>query len=494
LSFAIASEAVTSLGVNGTRAEIYSDQTFATTNGLPLNDGNNLFVTAGSNSAGALVVSTKMATKLPVTVSPVYDLNGNLVSDGLKGFEYDDANQLVRVTVTNQWKSEFSYDGLGRRRISKDYTWGGASWTVTNEVRYVWDGMAVLQERDGANAVQVTYTRGLDLSGTMQGAGGIGGLLARTDSGGTAYYHSDAGGNVTTMTDSSGNVVARYLYDPFGNLLAKSGAMADVNKYRFSSKEVHPNSGLYYYGYRFYEPNLQRWLNPDPIGIRGGMNFYGFVRNDPLNSSDYFGLDPKGHHHLCRTFWKDARQELKDVFDHPDSRIDSPGYKDHNGKSYDGVKERDYRKAVGDLKDEFLREKFPGKKSPSINDLSVPQARELVNRIKNAPPESTIGKYNAAVMDEMNKANAERLKKCKLKLAAILSAAATAVGTVNSIAESQNYKDALKAGETGDLGEMERAIDDLALEVAMEHRTAIGYTAIQSGFFWFGPKEAKSKK
>jgi RHS repeat-associated protein len=154
----------------------------------------------------------------------------------------------------------------------------------------VWDGMAVLQERDGANAVKVTYTRGLDLSGSMQGAGGIGGLLARTDSSGTAYYHSDAGGNVTTMTDSSGNVVARYLYDPFGNLLAKSGPLADVNTYRFSSKEVHPNSGLYYYGYRFYEPNLQRWVNPDPIGIRGGMNLYGFVGNNPMNGVDALGL------------------------------------------------------------------------------------------------------------------------------------------------------------------------------------------------------------
>jgi hypothetical protein len=57
---------------------------------------------AGAAGGGALVVSTKMATKLPVTVNPVYDLNGKLVSDGLKGYEYDDANQLVRVTVTNQ--------------------------------------------------------------------------------------------------------------------------------------------------------------------------------------------------------------------------------------------------------------------------------------------------------------------------------------------------------------------------------------------------------
>ncbi len=196
----------------------------------------------------------------------------------------------ARVNRDWAWWSELAYDGLGRRRIAKDYSWSGSAWSLTNEVRYVWDGMVVLQERDGANAVQVTYTRGLDLSGTRQGAGGIGGLLARTDASGTTFYHSDAGGNITAMTDGNGNVVARYLYDPFGNLLAKSGTMADANHYRFSSKEVHPTSGLYYYGFRFYEPNLQRWLNEDPIGEAGGINLFGFVRNDPLGGVDTLGL------------------------------------------------------------------------------------------------------------------------------------------------------------------------------------------------------------
>ncbi len=69
--------AVATLGVNGHWADIYSDQTFATTNGLTLNDGNNLFVTAGSNSSGTLVLSTKEARTLPVTVGFSYDLNGS---------------------------------------------------------------------------------------------------------------------------------------------------------------------------------------------------------------------------------------------------------------------------------------------------------------------------------------------------------------------------------------------------------------------------------
>jgi RHS repeat-associated protein len=118
----------------------------------------------------------------------------------------------------------------------------------------------------------------------------MGGLLARTDGSGSTYYHADAAGNITAMADASGNVVARYLYDPFGNLLGKWGALADANRYRFSSKEVHPNSGLYYYGYRFYEPNLQRWMNRDPIGEAGGINLYRAVLNAPGNVFDSDGL------------------------------------------------------------------------------------------------------------------------------------------------------------------------------------------------------------
>jgi RHS repeat-associated protein len=85
-------------------------------------------------------------------------------------------------------------------------------------------------------------------------------------------------------------MVARYMYDPFGRLLAKWGILADANVYRFSSKEWDENAGLYHYPYRFYDPNMQRWLNRDPLGQAGGANLYGFVYNSPVNLFDPFGL------------------------------------------------------------------------------------------------------------------------------------------------------------------------------------------------------------
>jgi YD repeat-containing protein len=57
---------------------------------------------------------------LPTSVSYTYDANGNLLSDGLRTFAYDDENQLISVTVSNAWRSEFTYDGLLRRRIVQD--------------------------------------------------------------------------------------------------------------------------------------------------------------------------------------------------------------------------------------------------------------------------------------------------------------------------------------------------------------------------------------
>jgi RHS repeat-associated protein len=186
------------------------------------------------------------------------------------------------------------YDAFGRRRIRREKVWKNSQWMVAAEVRYVYDGMLVIQERDGNNIPTVSYTRGRDLGGGRQTAGGIGGLLALTQPSAFSpqhfYYHSDGNGNVTSLLDSHQTVAARYQYDPFGNLLGLSGSMADANLYRFSSKEAHGNSGLYYYGYRFYEPGLQRWLNQDPIGEWGGLNLYGFVSNQVPNWLDLWGL------------------------------------------------------------------------------------------------------------------------------------------------------------------------------------------------------------
>ena len=84
-------------------------------------------------------------------------------------------------------------------------------------------------------------------------------------------------------------MVAMYRYDPFGNTVSSSGALADANIYRFSSKEYHTNSGTYDLLYRFYDPTLQRWLNRDPVNEQGGINLYSFTANSPVSVFDADG-------------------------------------------------------------------------------------------------------------------------------------------------------------------------------------------------------------
>ncbi|MDR3410025.1 MAG: RHS repeat-associated core domain-containing protein, partial [Formivibrio sp.] len=323
----------TSVTVNGSAATLHADNTFELYNQTVVNGLNN-FTAVAQDVYGRTSTSTSSVNVITNNSAYGYDLNGNLLTDGTRNFAYDDENQLISVWKTNAWRQDFVYDGKMRRRITKEYGWNGTAWAQTNEVHFVYDGNLVVQERDANNVPQVSYTRGTDLSGKLQGAGGIGGLLARTDRasavpwistiiggvptfGTHSYYHADGNGNITALISASQMIVAKYLYDPFGNTLSMYGLMADINKYRFSSKEWNGNAGLYYYLYRFYDSNLQRWLNRDPFGELGfeavqvglpfkfwsmqpwgerieGPNLFEFARNDGIDFMDTDGMGAMG--------------------------------------------------------------------------------------------------------------------------------------------------------------------------------------------------------
>jgi RHS repeat-associated protein len=276
---------VTNLTVNGLAAQTYGDFTFARTN-LTLLNGTNSFTNIAQNVYGTNFTNT-LTVNLPASVTLNYDNNGNLTNDGARSFAYDWENQLTNITLAGQWKADFVYDGLNRRRVVREFVWQSGAWTLTNEIHYVCDGPLVIQERDTNSNPLVTYTRGLDLSGSIQGAGGIGGLLARTDANGTAFYHADAVGNITALMDGNENIVARYLYNPFGKVLGQRGIMAGVNALQASS--MFQLDGIGFYPRRPTDANLQRWLTQDPIGEWGGINLYGFVGNNPINWIDSWG-------------------------------------------------------------------------------------------------------------------------------------------------------------------------------------------------------------
>jgi RHS repeat-associated protein len=272
----------------------------------------NLNWLTNNGSASAFQVDVKNELTNAPDGNCTADTNGNLLTSGGNRYQYtyDDENRLV------YWQdngarffpllTQFVYDGLGRLRIRYEYEQSttrpqgpsspDGSWTLISETFYIYDGNRVIQERDINNNPTVSYTRGIDLSATLEGAGGIGGLLARSDGYSAGnwtdhnYYHADGNGNITYLVNASQTLAASYRYDPFGNTISSSGSLAAANVYRFSSKECHVNSGMYYYLYRFYDPNLQRWINRDPSGEDGGLNLYAYVGNILVNEIDPLGL------------------------------------------------------------------------------------------------------------------------------------------------------------------------------------------------------------
>ncbi|MCP4113093.1 MAG: RHS repeat-associated core domain-containing protein [Desulfobacteraceae bacterium] len=249
-------------------------------------------------------ITTTVNSDQQVTDSPKYDDDGNLteISDypGSLKYSYNAENRLVsaapELPMQDDTKVEFVYDYMGRRVKKTVSVWNG-SWTQETEKLFVYDGWNMICEITSESSQPTTekyYVWGLDLSQSLQGAGGIGGLTATLDNSASVvyYYLYDANGNVGQLVNAAdGSIAAHYEYDPFGNIIKAEGEYRDSNPYRFSTKYFDAETGFLYYGFRHYSPELGRWLNRDPIGENGGFNIYAFSGNDPLGNFDFLGLD-----------------------------------------------------------------------------------------------------------------------------------------------------------------------------------------------------------
>jgi RHS repeat-associated protein len=151
----------------------------------------------------------------------------------------------------------FTYDYQGRLVKKED----GSQIEV-----YAYDGWNRIAsfEQTTSLTLQKTFLWGLDLSGSLQGAGGVGGLLKEGD----LYPAYDANGNIMQKLDATGEVVMSVAYDAFGQLT--SGQL--VGEYGFSSKPRITGINWYYYGFRYYDPMTGRWPSRDPIGEEGFIN------------------------------------------------------------------------------------------------------------------------------------------------------------------------------------------------------------------------------
>ena len=205
-----------------------------------------------------------------------YDNKGNLVSKikattmEVTTYSWDAEGRLIRVHLPDGTTARYAYDPFGRR-IEKS-----VNGTVS---RYLYDAAsgAILLEYDGAGVVVRSYTHAL----------GVGDPLM-LESGGNAYFYlNDHLGTPQQLVDQSGTVVWSAVYDAYGE--AHQDVALVENNLRFPGQYFDEETGLHYNWHRYYDPQTGRYLTPDPIGLKGGMNLFLYAGANPINA-----IDPKG--------------------------------------------------------------------------------------------------------------------------------------------------------------------------------------------------------
>ena len=212
-------------------------------------------------------------------LSHTYDADGNLTYDGTRTFTWDAKNQLTRITHADGTKTEFTYDGRGRRikQVEKD-KYGN----ITDEKRLFWvNGNQPFEERSSTNTVLKRYF--------AQGEHEVNSSGAAINK---VFYEKDHLGSVRGLVNNNFTSQTVYDYDPYGRRTKVSGSLDTVVGY--TGHHWHAKSGLYLTWFRQYNPETGRWLSRDPIEERGGINLYGYVGNNVTNLRDPRGAEPQG--------------------------------------------------------------------------------------------------------------------------------------------------------------------------------------------------------
>jgi RHS repeat-associated protein len=217
------------------------------------------------------------------TTTFLYDPNGNTLARVPPTLarvtnSWDMDNRLARVVLPSGVRNTFQYNADGKRVQIADST----------GTRYlVWDNQNVATETDATGVPLASYTSAPATYGL---------LLSQLRGSLKSWFHYDALGSTDHLTrDNDGSSTDAYIYDGFGATRMSSGTT--VNPFRYLGQlgyYANPDIGLYLLRARMYDPGLGRFVNPDPAGLSGGLNLYGYVDNNPTNR-----IDPSGLKALC---------------------------------------------------------------------------------------------------------------------------------------------------------------------------------------------------
>ena len=227
-----------------------------------------------------------------------YDELGNLIhrelADGeMQNYFYDLHDHLVKAEIFKKDGSKetwaYTYDALGRR-IGKGRlkTSQEVSDDLENQTRFVWDGSHLLQEIQPDGRYTYIYTDPDSYEPLAQ-------VRDWTTEDGesrqqTRYFHCDQIGIPREMTDKDGNLLWFGNYTGWGRLKEETKVTDSAYQpFRLQNQYADRETGLHYNFFRYYEPDAGRFVNQDPIGLWGGMNFYSFASNIQ-NWIDFLGL------------------------------------------------------------------------------------------------------------------------------------------------------------------------------------------------------------
>lgn len=193
-----------------------------------------------------------------------YDNNGNMIGDEKNTYTYDALDRLTAVMTPTQ-KIVYIYDPFGRRLEKQD---------DRQRTLYIYLG----EEEIGAYHDDKLFQLKIldDTNKTI--------AILLDDKEYTPLY--DLTGNMTCLLDADENLVEEYTYNAFG----EESFISTDNPWRYAGKRTDEETGLIYFGKRYYSPILGRWISPDPIGFADGPNLYAYVHNNPLRYFDRQGL------------------------------------------------------------------------------------------------------------------------------------------------------------------------------------------------------------